>query len=111
VTQIIIADVSMSLDNVLAVAGAAHGNYSVLIIGLVLSVALMGFASTYVARIISRYRWVAYLGVALILYVSIKMIYDGYEQLTHVDEPAAATAVEGAVEGAEGGAGAPAATE
>ncbi len=58
-TQIVIADVSMSLDNVLAVAGAAHGHPSVLIIGLVLSIALMGLASTFIARIIHRYRWIA----------------------------------------------------
>jgi len=91
--QIIIADVSMSLDNVLAVAGAAREHPTVLIIGLVLSVALMGLASTYVARIIGRYRWVAYIGVALILFVAIRMMYDGYHEMQnpHVaGEPEAA---------------------
>ena len=68
----------MSLDNVLAVAGAAHGHPSVLIIGLVLSIALMGLASTFIARIIHRYRWIAYVGLAVILYVAVKMIYDGW---------------------------------
>ncbi len=92
--QILVADVSMSLDNVLAVAGAAREHPTVLIIGLVLSIALMGLASTYIARIIGKYRWIAYIGVAIILYVSIKMIYEGYEEINHVpvDEPAAATA-------------------
>ncbi len=91
--QIIIADVSMSLDNVLAVAGAAREHPTVLIIGLVLSVALMGLASTYVARLIGRYRWIAYIGVALILFVAIRMMYDGYHEMQnpHVEgEPEAA---------------------
>jgi YjbE family integral membrane protein len=95
--QIIVADVSMSLDNVLAVAGAAREHPTVLIIGLVLSVALMGLASTFVARLIGRYRWIAYVGVAIILYVALKMTYDGYVELQnpHVEgEPAAAEAVE-----------------
>ena len=91
-TQIIVADVSMSLDNVLAVAGAAHGHPSVLIIGLVLSIALMGLASTYIARVIHRYRWIAYVGLLVILYVSIEMIYEGYHEIrygreeTHAEE-------------------------
>ena len=80
-TQIVIADVSMSLDNVLAVAGAAHGHFQVLIIGLVLSIALMGLASTWIARIINKHRWIAWLGLAVILYVSVKMIYEGAHQL------------------------------
>jgi YjbE family integral membrane protein len=88
--QIIVADVSMSLDNVLAVAGAAHDHPTVLIIGLVLSVALMGIASTFVARIINKYRWIAYIGVILILYVAIKMVWDGYKEINHVEEPQAA---------------------
>lgn len=89
VVQIIVADVSMSLDNVLAVAGAAREHPTVLVIGLVLSVALMGLASTYVARIINRYRWIAYIGVAIILYVAIKMMWDGYLELQtpHVEAP------------------------
>ena len=79
--QIVIADVSMSLDNVLAVAGAAHDHPTVLIIGLVLSVALMGLAATFVARLLSRHRWIAWVGLALIFYVALKMLYDGYLDL------------------------------
>lgn len=79
--QIVIADVSMSLDNVLAVAGAAHGHFQVLIIGLVLSIALMGLASTWIARVIGRHQWIAWIGLLVILYVAIKMIYEGAHQL------------------------------
>lgn len=72
-----IADVSMSLDNVLAVAGAAREHPGILIIGLLLSVALMGIAANLIANYIERYRWIAYVGLAVILYVAGKMIYDG----------------------------------
>ncbi|AMK20995.1 MULTISPECIES: YjbE family putative metal transport protein [unclassified Sphingobium] len=72
-----VADVSMSLDNVLAVAGAARDHPGILIIGLVLSVALMGIAANIIAKYIERFRWIAYLGLAVIIYVAIKMIYDG----------------------------------
>jgi YjbE family integral membrane protein len=72
-----IADVSMSLDNVLAVAGAARDHPGILIIGLILSVVLMGLAANLLARVIDRYRWIAYVGLAVILYVAVKMIYDG----------------------------------
>jgi YjbE family integral membrane protein len=75
--QIVIADVSMSLDNVLAVAGAAMEHPTVLIFGLVLSVALMGFAATFVARLLHKYRWIAYIGLLIILYVALKMCLDG----------------------------------
>jgi YjbE family integral membrane protein len=75
--QIIIADVSMSLDNVLAVAGAAREHLTVLIIGLVLSVGLMGVAATFVARLLHLHRWIAYIGLLIILYVAVKMVYDG----------------------------------
>ncbi|GAA2821152.1 YjbE family integral membrane protein [Aminobacter aminovorans] len=75
--QIVIADVSMSLDNVLAVAGAAMDHPTVLIIGLALSIALMGFAASFVARLLHRYRWIAYIGLLIILYVAIKMLLDG----------------------------------
>ena len=79
---------------------------------LVLSVALMGLASTFVARIINKYRWIAYVGVAIILYVALKMMWDGYKELNHVEEePAAAVQVEEAVQGegaAEGAAEVPA---
>jgi YjbE family integral membrane protein len=77
-TQIVIADVSMSLDNVLAVAGAARENPWVLVFGLVMSIALMGLAASFIARLLGRYRWIAYVGLAIILYVSLKMIYDGW---------------------------------
>ena len=72
-----VADVSMSLDNVLAVAGAARDHPGILIIGLILSVALMGIAANIIATYIERFRWIAYLGLAVILYVAVKMIYDG----------------------------------
>lgn len=75
--QIVIADVSMSLDNVLAVAGAAMKHPTVLIIGLGLSIALMGLAATLVARVLHRFRWIAYIGLLIILYVAIKMLLDG----------------------------------
>jgi YjbE family integral membrane protein len=72
-----IADVSMSLDNVLAVAGAAREHPGILIIGLILSVALMGIAANIIARYIERFRWIAYVGLLVIIYVAGKMIYDG----------------------------------
>lgn len=73
-----LADVSMSLDNVLAVAGAAREHPWVLAAGLVLSVALMGLAANFIARYIDRYRWIAWIGLAVILWVAGKMIYDGF---------------------------------
>lgn len=73
-----LADVSMSLDNVLAVAGAARDHPGILIVGLILSVALMGVAANIIARYIERYRWIAYVGLVVILYVAVKMIYEGY---------------------------------
>ena len=76
-TQIVLADISMSLDNVMAVAGAAREHPLVLIGGLVLSVALMGVAASLVAKILGRYRWIAYLGLMIILYVALEMIYHG----------------------------------
>ncbi len=76
-TQIVVADVSMSLDNVLAVAGAAREHPSVLIVGLGLSIALMGIAANLIARLLTRHRWIAYVGLAIILYVSLDMIYRG----------------------------------
>ncbi|MCV3208264.1 TerC family protein [Mesorhizobium sp. YC-39] len=75
--QIVVADVSMSLDNVLAVAGAARDHFSVLIIGLVLSIALMGLAASFIARLLHRHRWIAYVGLLIILYVAVDMIYRG----------------------------------
>jgi YjbE family integral membrane protein len=83
--QIIIADVSMSLDNVLAVAGAADGHLEILAIGLILSIALMGLAASFIARLLNKHRWIAFVGLAIILYVAIKMIYDGIlEILPHI---------------------------
>ena len=79
--QIIVADVSMSLDNVLAVAGAAKEHPEVLIFGLVLSIALMGLAASFVARLLSKYRWIAYIGLAIILYVALQMMWEGWHQV------------------------------
>ncbi|KRB58993.1 hypothetical protein ASE04_04125 [Rhizobium sp. Root708] len=76
-TQIVIADVSMSLDNVLAVAGAAREHPTVLVIGLILSIAMMGVAANFIARLLNRYHWVAYVGLVIILYVALHMIYRG----------------------------------
>lgn len=76
--SVAIADVSMSLDNVLAVAGAAREHPGILIIGLILSVALMGVAANIIAKYIERYRWIAYVGLAVILYVAGHMIYEGF---------------------------------
>ena len=76
--QIMIADVTMSLDNVLAVAGAAHEHPWIMVFGLVLSIALMGVAATYIARLLHRYRWIGYLGLVVVLYVALHMIWDGY---------------------------------
>ncbi|MBL8808450.1 MAG: YjbE family putative metal transport protein [Rhodospirillales bacterium] len=75
--QILIADVSMSLDNVLAVAGAARSDPFILGVGLIVSVLLMGVAAAAIAKLIERHRWIAYVGLALIVYISIKMIWDG----------------------------------
>lgn len=76
-TQIVIADVSMSLDNVLAVAGAAQDHVTVLVIGLVVSIALMGLAANFVAKLLHRYRWISYLGLMVIVYVALNMLYHG----------------------------------
>jgi YjbE family integral membrane protein len=76
--QIVVADVSMSLDNVLAVAGAARDHPYVLVFGLVLSIALMGVAASFVAKLLTRHRWIAYVGLAIILYVAGDMIYRGF---------------------------------
>lgn len=73
-----VADVSMSLDNVLAVAGAAREHPGILVVGLLLSVALMGLAANVIARIINRYRWIAYVGLAVIVFVAFRMIYEGW---------------------------------
>jgi YjbE family integral membrane protein len=75
--QIILADLSMSLDNVLAVAGAAHGSLWVLATGLLLSVALMGLAANLIARLLEKQRWIAWIGLAIVLYVALTMIWHG----------------------------------
>jgi YjbE family integral membrane protein len=80
-TQIVVADVSMSLDNVLAVAGAAKDHPTVLIIGLVLSIALMGFAASWIASLLNKHRWIAYVGLAIILYVALKMMWEGWHEV------------------------------
>ena len=79
--QIIVADVSMSLDNVLAVAGAAREHPIVLVFGLLLSIALMGVAANVVARLLEKHHWIAYVGLAIILYVACEMIYRGAYEL------------------------------
>lgn len=81
VVQIIVADVSMSLDNVLAVAGAAKDSLVVLVAGLAFSIALMAAAATLVAKLLARHRWVAWLGLAIILYVAVEMIWRGALEL------------------------------
>jgi YjbE family integral membrane protein len=79
--QIVIADVSMSLDNVLAIAGIARGNMPMLILGLGVSIILMGVAASIIARLLARFRWIAYAGVALIAWIGIEMTYEGAHQL------------------------------
>jgi len=79
--QIIVADVSMSLDNVLAVAGAARDHPTVLVIGLAMSIALMGLAASYIARLLNRWHWIAYVGLAIILYVALKMMWEGWHEV------------------------------
>ena len=82
--QITIADLSMSLDNVLLVASIARDNPALLFIGLTFSVLFMGFAANYVARLIQRYHWINYIGLAVILYVAVNMIYEGWVGGEHV---------------------------
>ncbi len=79
--RIVVADVSMSLDNVLAIAGAAREHPIVLAFGLLLSIALMGFAADLIARLLNKQRWIAYVGLAIVLYVACEMIYRGAYEL------------------------------
>lgn len=79
--QIVVADISMSLDNVLAVAGAAREHPTVLVIGLALSIAMMGFAASYIASLLHRHRWIAYVGLAIIVYVALDMIWRGWWEI------------------------------
>ena len=77
-TQILLADVAMSLDNVLAVAGAAREHVWVLVVGLVLSIALMGVAATWIASLLQRHRWLGFVGLAIVFYVALHMIWQGH---------------------------------
>ena len=79
--SVAIADVSMSLDNVLAVAGAAREHPGILIVGLIFAVALMGIAANIIAQYIERYRWIAWVGLAVIVYVAGKMIWEGWHEV------------------------------
>ena len=79
--QILAADISMSLDNVLAVAGAARTHPMVLALGLLLSIALMGLAASWIAGLLHRWRWIGYLGLAIVLYVALHMIWQGSHQM------------------------------
>jgi YjbE family integral membrane protein len=79
--QIAVADVSMSLDNVLAVAGAAREHTVMLVFGLVLAVALMGVAATYIAKLLARHHWLNYVGLAIITLVALTMIWEGAEEI------------------------------
>ncbi len=80
--QIMIADVTMSLDNVLAVAGAAHEHPLIMVFGLILSIALMGVAATFIAKLLTRHRWIGYVGLVIVLYVALHMVWDGYRSAT-----------------------------
>lgn len=85
--QIVLADLSMSLDNVLAVAGAAHGTLWVLIAGVVLSVVLMGAAASLIARLLGRYRWIAWVGLVAVLFVALRLVWEGgHEVLAHLSQ-------------------------
>ena len=79
--SVALADVSMSLDNVLGVAGAAREQPLVLVFGLILSVALMGLAANWIARVIDRHRWIAWAGLIVILYVALRMIWEGWHEV------------------------------
>ena len=89
IMQIVIADVSMSLDNVIAVAGIARDNTWVLVVGLVLSIAFMAFAATLIARLLSKHHWIAYVGLIIIVYVAGTLIWDGSARLMHAPPLAA----------------------
>ncbi len=75
--QIVIADVSMSLDNVLAVAGAAEGHPWILVFGIAISVVLMGVAASFIAKLLEKYKWIAWIGLIIVLFVAVKMVWDG----------------------------------
>jgi YjbE family integral membrane protein len=81
IVQILVADVSMSLDNVLAVAGLAKDHLWVLVVGLAISVALMGAAATLIARMLGRFSWISWIGLLLILYVALEMVWTGWHEV------------------------------
>jgi YjbE family integral membrane protein len=81
IVQIIVADVSMSLDNVLAVAGASKGSTWVLVVGLAVAVVLMAVAATYIAKLLARYPWITWIGLAIIFYVAVDMIWRGSHEV------------------------------
>ena len=83
IMQVAVADISMSLDNVLAVAGAARDHPYIMIFGLLLSIALMAVAAQMIARLIDRHRWIAYVGLAIVLFVAVKMIWEGGLEVLH----------------------------
>jgi YjbE family integral membrane protein len=82
-SQIVLADISMSLDNVLALAGTARAHPWVLIFGLVLSVALMGLASGYIARLLARHFWISWIGLAIVTFVALRMLWEGSVEVLH----------------------------
>ena len=84
VTQVVLADVTMSLDNVLAVAGAAKGSLIVLSLGLLIAIVLMAVASHYIAGLLVKYPWISWLGLLVIVYVALSMIWDGWHQVGRV---------------------------
>ena len=81
VLQVLIADVSMSLDNVLAVAGAAREHPAILVFGLLLSIVLMGLAATAIANLLHKHRWIGFVGLAIVLYVALHMIWEGHRSV------------------------------
>ena len=81
IMQIVLADLSMSLDNVLAVAGAAEGHIWVLVVGLAVSVVMMAVAATLIARLLERHRWIAWVGLLIVLFVAVKLIGEGGQEV------------------------------
>ena len=79
--QIVVADVSMSLDNVLAVAGAAKGDFWILVVGLTIAIAFMGLASSFIAKLLARHHWIAWIGLLIVLYVALEMVWTGSHQI------------------------------
>ena len=84
VLQVAVADITMSLDNVIAVAGVAQGDMTVMVIGLVLSIILMGIGASLIANLLLRHRWIGYLGLILIVYVALKLIFQGGTEIVSI---------------------------